>query len=157
MKIYILEKFNYEDSYNIGAYTEEGKKKFLDILYDSVKQDDEKTLQKCKEKIAQLIEERKIFHKDSENLLKLERLAKEKGYREEMLEFRKKRRKLLREEEMRTNQIFLIEQEKRLIMEDSKDSRIKNYLNQNNLNFYEYELDSNFSLTPDYFWLEDDE
>ena len=157
MKIYILEKFNYEDSYNIGAYTEEGKKKFLDILYETVKQDDEKILQKCKEKIGQLIEERKTFHKDSENLLKLERLAKEKGYREEMLEIRKKRRKLLREEEMRTNQIFLIEQEKRLIMEDSKESRIKNYLNRNDLNFYEYELDSNFSLTPDYFWLEDDE
>lgn len=154
MKVWLLEKFNYEDSYNIGIYTEEGKKKFLETLYETVKQDDEKTLRLCDERIKQLIEERKVFHKDSEELLKEERLAKENGDREKMLAIRKKRKATLRVEAEYTHKIRIIEYEKNDILNGSKESRINHYLNQNNLNFYEYELDSNFNLTPEYLWLD---
>ena len=44
--------------------------------------------------------------------------------------------------------------EKNDILNGSKEGRINHYLNQNNLNFYEYELDSNFNLTPEYLWLD---
>ena len=154
MKVWLLKKFDYEDSYNIGIYTEEGKKKFLEILYETVKQDDEKTLQLCNERIKQLIEERKVFHKDSEELLKEERLAKENGNREKMLSIRKKRRATLRIEEEYTHKIRIIEYEKNDILKGSKEGRINHYLDQNNLNFYEYELDSNFNLIPEYLWLD---
>ena len=154
MKVWLLEKFNYEDSYNIGIYTEEGKKKFLETLYETVRQDDEKTLRLCDERIKQLIEERKIFHKDSEELLKEEHLAKENGDREKMLAIRRKRKAALRVEEEYTHKIRIIEYEKNDILNGSKEGRINHYLNQNNLNFYEYELDSNFNLTPEYLWLD---
>ena len=154
MKVWLLEKFNYEDSYNIGIYTEEGKKKFLETLYETVRQDDEKTLRLCDERIKQLIEERKVFHKDSEELLKEERLAKENGDREKMLAIRRKRRATLRVEEEYTHKIRIIGYEKNDILNGSKEGRINHYLNQNNLNFYEYELDSNFNLAPEYLWLD---
>lgn len=154
MKVWLLEKFNYEDSYNIGIYTEEGKKKFLETLYETVKQDDEKTLQLCKERIKQLIEERRVSHKDSEELLKEELFAKENGDREKMLAIRRKRKAMLRVEAEYTRKIFIIEHEKNNILNGSKEDRINDYLNQNNLNFYEYELDSNFNLTPEHSWLD---
>lgn len=153
MKVWLLEKFNYEDSYNIGIYTEEGKKKFLETLYETIKQDDEKTLQLCKERIKQLIEERRVSHKDSEELLKEELFAKENGDREKMLAIRRKRKAILRVEAEYTRKIFIIEHEKNNILNGSKEDRINDYLNQNNLNFYEYELDSNFNLTPEHSWL----
>lgn len=154
MKVWLLEKFNYEDSYNIGIYTEEGKKKFLETLYETVKQDDEKTLQLCKERIKQLIEERRVSHKDSEELLKEELFAKENGDREKMLAIRRKRKAMLRVEAEYTRKIFIIEHEKNNILNGSKEDRINDYLNQNNLNFYEYELDSNFNITPEHSWLD---
>lgn len=154
MKVWLLEKFNYEDSYNIGIYTEEGKKKFLETLYETVRQDDEKTLRLCDERIKQLIEERKVFHKDSEELLKEERLAKENGDREKMLAIRRKRKAALRVEEEYTHKIRIIGYEKNDILNGSKEGRINHYLNQNDLNFYEYELDSNFNFTPEYLWLD---
>lgn len=153
MKVWLLEKFNYEDSYNIGIYTEEGKKKFLEILYETIKQDDEKTLRLCNERIKQLIEERKVFHKESEELLKEERIAKENGDREKMLAIRKKRKATLQVESEYTRKICIIEYEKNDILNGLKESRINHYLDQNNLNFYEYELDSNFNLTPEHSWL----
>ena len=154
MKVWLLEKFNYEDSYNIGIYTEEGKKKFLEILYETIRQDDEKTLQLCDERIKQLIEERKVFHKESEELLKEERLAKENGNREKMLAIRKQRKATVRVEEEHTHKIRIIEYEKRDILNGSKESRINRYLNQNHLSFYEYELDSNFNLNSEHSWLD---
>lgn len=150
MKVWLLEKFNYEDSYSIGIYTEEGKKKFLETLYETVRQDDEKTLRLYDERIKQLIEERKVFHKDSEELLREERLAKENGNCEKMLAIRKKRKAKLRIEEEYTHKIRIIEYEKKNILNGSKEGRINHYLNQNNLIFYEHELDSNFSLPTEY-------
>ena len=154
MKVWLLKKFNYEDSYNIGIYTEEGKKKFLETLYETIKQDDEKALRLCNERIKQLIEERRVSHKDSEELLKEELFAKENGDREKKLAIRRKRKAILRVEAEYTRKIFIIEHEKNNILNGSKEDRINDYLNQNNLNFYEYELDSNFNFTPEHSWLD---
>ena len=71
-----------------------------------------------------------------------------------MLSIRKKRRATLRTEEEYTHKIRIIEYEKNDILKGSKEDRINHYLNQNNLNFYEYELDSNFVITPEYLWLD---
>lgn len=122
-------------------------------MYETVKQDDEKILQLCKERIKQLIEERRVSHKDSEELLKEELFAKENGDREKMLAIRRKRKAMLRVEAEYTRKIFITEHEKNNILNGSKEDRINDYLNQNNLNFYEYELDSNFNLTPEHSWL----
>ena len=89
-----------------------------------------------------------------EELLKEERLAKENGDREKMLAIRRKRRATLRVEEEYTHKIHVIGYEKNDILNGSKEGRINHYLNQNNLNFYEYELDSNFNLAPEYLWLD---
>lgn len=155
MKVWVLEKYNYEDSYIHGIYTEEGKQQMLDFFYECMKKEDEKILQKCNEKIQQLREERKVFHADCEELLQQEHSAKEAGNRSEMLAIRKKRRAALRVEETYTHKIRVIEYEKNEILRDSKKDRIEHYLNQNNLNFYEYEIDSNFNLAPEYLWLND--
>ena len=147
----------YKVKYNDTLYAvkaDDEKSAIQKVIEYRQKQDDEKTLQSCNERIKQLIEERKVFHKDSEELLKEELLAKENDDREKMLSIRKKRRATLRTEEGYTHKICVIEYEKNDILKGSKEDRINHYLNQNNLNFYEYELDSNFVITPEYLWLD---
>lgn len=155
MKVWVFKKCDYEDSCILGVYTEEGKQRMLDFFYECAQKEDEKTLQKCDEKIRQLREERKIIHNNGEELLQEERLSKECGNRPEMLAIRKKRRAMIRDEQEYTHKIRIIEFEKNLILNGSKQSRLEHYLNTNNLYFYEYELDSNFNFSPEYLWLDD--